>query len=244
MMDVILGYLVAGARWLFLLALCLVHPGQYDPWKGKVVEIVRPHEIRVKKDDGTVVSVRIYGVQCPMVASRQPFSGEVMRYVTDRLEGKVVQVQPLPGRIEGVWYRPRIHLRDRLDWEKNPSLRYDRLIGLVYIDGRSFSEELMEKGMAWWYKPFVPFERGYKHLEDKARTAKVGLWSSPDPIPPWKYHHTPVVDAKDFRQRVHPFVRMDGPINSEGPGTTGAEKHNEKAVPAALPMPSPTIPKP
>ena len=200
MLDMLLGYLISAARWLLLLALCLARPDEYTPWKGTVVEIVRPHEIRVRKADNSVVNVRIYGIQCPLPASGEPFSSEVMHYVTERLEGKVVEVQCVPGRIEGTWYKPGFRLWDRLHWEKGRA-RYERLIGLVYVDGRSIGEELLQNGMAWWYKPFVPFERGYKHLEDKARQAKVGLWSGRNPMPPWEYHHTPIVARENFKRR-------------------------------------------
>lgn len=211
MLDQFLGYLVEAARWLLILLLTLLHPEDYSPWSGTVVQIVRPDEIRVKKNDDHVVNVRIYGVDCPLPESGQFFGKQALTYTSDRVKGKVVLVQPLPGRIEGAWYKPEMKSVDKLQWEKSKD-RYDRIIAVVYVDGESFGKDLLTTGMAWWYRPFVPFERGYKHLEDEARAAKVGLWAYPDPIPPWKFQDTPVVDGRDkSHDRVHFWVRKDEP---------------------------------
>lgn len=211
MLDQLLGYLVEAARWLLMLLLTLLHPGDYSPWSGTVVQIVRPDEIQVKKNDDHIVNVRIYGVDCPLPESGQFFGKQAFAYTSERVKGKVVLVQPLPGKIEGAWYKPEMKSVDKLQWERSTQ-KYDRIIAIVYVDGESFGKELLTSGMAWWYRPFVPFERGYKHLEDEAREAKVGLWAYPDPIPPWKFQDTPVVDGRDqTHDRVHFWVRKDAP---------------------------------
>ncbi|MBI5249482.1 MAG: thermonuclease family protein [Desulfomonile tiedjei] len=217
MLDQFLGYLVEAARWLFILILTLAHPEEFTPWSGTVVQIVRPDEIKVRKNDNEIVNVRIYGVDCPLPESGQFFGKEAFSYTSDRTKEKIVQVQPLPGRIEGVWYWPGIRRLDRLHWEKSPR-KYNRIIALVYVDGDSLGKELLTNGIAWWYKPFVPFERGYKHLEDEARDAKVGLWAHPKPIPPWQFQLTPVVDGRsESREWVHFWVRKDESVRAEGP---------------------------
>lgn len=189
--------------------LTLANPQGFSPWSGTVVEVVRPDEIKVRKNENVVVNVRIYGIDSPLPQSGQFFGKEAMRYTMDRLNGKVVEVQPLPGRIEGEWYWPGIRQLDRLQWERS-TRKYDRVIGIVYVDGESLGRELLTKGMAWWYRPFVPFERGYKHLEDLAREAKVGLWAYKDPVPPWIFQDTPVVDGRtQTREWVHFWVRKD-----------------------------------
>jgi endonuclease YncB( thermonuclease family) len=227
LLDQILGYLVETARWLLVLILGLVSPGAFSPWTGTVVKIVRPDEIKVQKAENEIINVRIYGVDCPLVESGQFFGKDAFRYTSERLMGKIVKVQPLPGRIEGKWYWPGIRHLDRLHWEKNAQ-KYNRVIGLVYIDHESFGKELLSSGTAWWYKPFVPYERGYKYLEDQAKEAKLGLWAYPDPVPPWKYQNTPVVDGRSkTREWVHFWVRKD----DSSPG-------KESAVPIAPVGPS------
>ena len=111
--------------------------------------------------------------------------------------GKPVVVQPLPGRIVGPWYRPTIKTHDR----------HNRIQGLVHVYGEAgepLNKELLRKGLAWWYQPFVPFERGFKYLQDEAREARVGLWADPNPMPPWRWQGTP--------------IRKDNPWQKERPG--------------------------
>lgn len=192
------------ARWLLILILALVYPDSYSAWQGKVVDIVRADEVKVArwgvKFAGTV-NVRLYGVDSPLVVRRQPYGKEAKAYATRRLMGRVVKVQPLPGLVKGLWYRPKKFVpHDDLHWDGNIHTRYDRVIALVYVDGVNISEEYLTNGIAWWYKPFVPFERGYKHLQDEARKARKGLWALPDPIPPWKWQKTPI-------SRVNPWQR-------------------------------------
>ncbi len=111
------------------------------------MQIVRPDEIRVKKNDAETVNVRIYGIDCPLPESEQFFGKEAFLYTSERLIEKTVQVQPLPGRIEGEWYWPEIRHVDKLHWDKTPK-KYDRVIGVVYIDEKSFGKELLSKGIA------------------------------------------------------------------------------------------------
>jgi endonuclease YncB( thermonuclease family) len=47
-------------------------------------------------------------------------------------------------------------------------------------------------GMAWHFKRYAqeqsPERRGqYEFAEEDARARKVGLWSDPDPVPPWEW---------------------------------------------------------
>jgi hypothetical protein len=42
--------------------------------------------------------------------------------------------------------------------------------------------------MAWWFREYAPNDRELERLEAEAREAKRGLWSQPNPIPPWDWH--------------------------------------------------------
>src|SRR5690348_8868451 len=41
--------------------------------------------------------------------------------------------------------------------------------------------------MAWWYRELAPHGAGLERLETDARQAKRGLWSQPNPTPPWAW---------------------------------------------------------
>ena len=175
-----------GARWLIILLLTLVYPDNFSSWSGKVVEVVRPEEIRVMKN-GTVENVRLYAIDTPL--ELQAFGETAQKYVSDRVLEKVVRVQPLPAGIKGPWDKREISHHDQ----------YNRIIGLVWVDGEALNKELVRQGMAWWYKPFVPFERGYRHLQDQARRDKLGLWAFPHVVSPWDFQDTAI-------ETVHPWV--------------------------------------
>ncbi|AFM25045.1 thermonuclease family protein [Desulfomonile tiedjei] len=244
-MDYILGYLLAAARWLLIVILTFVSPEEFASWEGTVIKIVRPDEVRVKRPNGDEVNVRLYGIDCPLLESGQPFAKEAMQFATDLLQGKEVTVQPLPGRVEGSWYYPSIRAYDDLHWERG-TVKYTRVIGLVYLDGKSVSEEFLERGMAWWYKPFVPFERGYKHLEDTARENKTGLWAHADAVPPWEFQQTPITEKADRdREPVHPWVTRSGSIagmnqGNERKGIAGlSRKEDQSSTEQSSPIPGP-----
>jgi len=56
------------------------------------------------------------------------------------------------------------------------------------VDGESLNKELLRKGMAWWYRKYLPFEMELAELEEQARKEGIGLWAHPSPIPPWEFH--------------------------------------------------------
>lgn len=221
-MDLILGYIVAFIRWVLILVLSALYPEAYTPWVGTVVEVVRADEIRVERN-GKIQEVRLYGIDAPIwlgdesakesrsfrehlrgetdrdretditVPTSQNYGQVAKKYVSRRVLGKPVLIQPLPGSIEGPWYRPKIRPYDRFH-------RVQAFVWGYGEEGESLNEELLKQGLAWWYSPFVPFERGFKHLEDEAGRAKVGLWAQPDPIPPWRWQGTRLLEENPLQK--------------------------------------------
>ncbi|MEM9412920.1 MAG: thermonuclease family protein [Planctomycetota bacterium] len=54
-------------------------------------------------------------------------------------------------------------------------------------ENRDVSIELLENGWAWFDHSEGQYADIYKAAEAKARDAKVGIWSQPDPTPPWVF---------------------------------------------------------
>ena len=74
-----------------------------------------------------------------------------------------------------------------VEWSKRD--RWQRLIGIIRLDGEDQNLHLVERGLAWHYKKY----QGEQSLEDRdayaaaekaAQGARRGLWSDPEPIPP------------------------------------------------------------
>ena len=79
-----------------------------------------------------------------------------------------------------------------IEWSKHD--RYGRIVGKVMIDGGDICLEQVRVGMAWHYKDYqdeqtLEDQKLYAEAEESARSAKIGLWIDPDPIPPWDFRH-------------------------------------------------------
>ncbi len=145
-----------------LYILMLLVPCVALAWEGKVIAIDRADQIQVMKDIGKIETVRLYGIGSP--GEPQPFGETARLYTHKRILGKIIRVDPI--------------ITDP----------YHRVIAWVYIDGESLNKELLRKGMAWWYRKYLPFETELAELEEQARKEKIGLWAHPSPIPPWEFH--------------------------------------------------------
>ena len=159
------------SRWcammFFLVAIAL--SGWAEPTEFLNGEVVRVH------DGDTLsieipgqyewVAVRLYGIDSPETAypEAQPFSGEAKQRLIALTLGKQVSV--------------------RLKGEET----YDRVVGEVFVDGVSTNRVLIREGLAWWNKKYEPQDLDLERLEREARKQKLGLWSEPDPVPPWRH---------------------------------------------------------
>ena len=70
--------------------------------------------------------------------------------------------------------------------------RYGRNICVVRVNGRDVGLEQIRAGMAWWYRQYardqtLQEQSDYANAEEQARSAKRGLWTDKEPIPPWEW---------------------------------------------------------
>lgn len=70
-------------------------------------------------------------------------------------------------------------------WETDTD-RYGRTVAFVFSNGVDLNKELLKAGLVWHYKKYSR-DVEFAKLENKARASKIGLWSEPDPVPPWKF---------------------------------------------------------
>jgi hypothetical protein len=83
--------------------------------------------------------------------------------------------------------------------------KYGREVGKVWIHGTDANLEQIKRGMAMVYRKYAS-DPVYFAAEERARSARIGLWSQPNPIPPWEFRH-------------------GGKRYSEGPASTTPEFH-------------------
>ncbi len=60
---------------------------------------------------------------------------------------------------------------------------------MIYVNSLSVNREIVKAGYAWVYVAYCkkPFCSEWKDLEKTARRLKIGIWSQPNPVPPWQF---------------------------------------------------------
>ena len=130
-------------------------------FSGRVVRVVDGDTVQVLTD-GKMVKVRLNGIDAP--ESGQPFGQRSKQNLLKLAAQKQTEV-----------------IASSTD-------RYGRCLGTLIIDGININAEQVKTGMAWAYR-----YRGHAtdinmlRLETVAKENKVGLWSAPNPVEPWKW---------------------------------------------------------
>ena len=116
--------------------------------------------------DGKGEKIRLYGIDTP--EKKQAFGKKAKKFTSDIGAGKMVEVKPVTTD------------------------RFGRTVGLVYIDGKCLSEELVMAGYAWVYKRYCGKAICVKwiDIEQKVKAGRVGLWAAPNPVAPWQFRRS------------------------------------------------------
>lgn len=65
--------------------------------------------------------------------------------------------------------------------------RYGRVLAFIEVDGANVSEEMIKRGMSWYYIEYG-MSLDLAILQDAAMESKIGLWGgSEEPIAPWDW---------------------------------------------------------
>lgn len=132
--------------------------------KAKVVSITDGDTFTVRRDDGSREKVRLILIDTPETKAPdrpvEPFGPEASAYTADLLTGQTVC----------------------LEYDVSERDRYGRLLAYAYVGDRMVNELLLEKGYARVavFPPDVKYERRFRAIEQKARAAKLGIWSRED----------------------------------------------------------------
>jgi len=147
------------ALWVALAALAPL--ASADEFTGRVVGITDGDTIEVMRD-GRAVKIRLFGIDCP--ESGQDFGSRAKQFTSESVFNKDV----------------RVVVQD--------TDRYGRLVADIYTqDGKRLNESIVSNGLAWWYVQYAPRDTGLQRREERAKLSRLGLWSDPNPIPPWDF---------------------------------------------------------
>jgi endonuclease YncB( thermonuclease family) len=133
---------------------------------GKVIAVADGDTITVLDEAHATHKVRLAGIDAP--ERRQAYGDRARQHLSELVYARTVAVS----------------------WSKRD--RYGRIVGLVRIGAVDAGLEQVRSGWAWHYKQYraeqKPADRlRYARAEDEARERRAGLWSEPDPTPPWEY---------------------------------------------------------
>jgi len=128
---------------------------------GKVASVTDGDTYDVRRPDGQLVTVRLWGVDTP--ESDQP-GGRAATRAARRLIGKA-----------------------RANVEVVEIGAYGRAVARLEAGGGDLGALLIRRGHGWHYDRYAPGATEYARLERQARNANRGLWSRANPIPPWDW---------------------------------------------------------
>lgn len=133
---------------------------------GKVVAVYDGDTITVLDENKKQYKIRFNGIDAPEI--KQDFGTRAKENLSNLVFGKQVKV-----------------LYDKVD-------KYQRIVGTVFVEGKDANLAQVQAGMAWHYKKYQDEQKEadrklYAEAETKAKTAKIGLWSQPEPTPPWDW---------------------------------------------------------
>lgn len=131
-------------------------------FSGKVIGIIDGDTIEVLENNRPV-RIRLAEIDCP--ESHQDFGQKAKTFTSELAFDKDVKV-----------------LVKDID-------RYGRTVAEIILpDSRSLNRELISAGLAWWYQRYSS-DQSLGQLQSQAKSAKLGLWSSENPIAPWDFRH-------------------------------------------------------
>ena len=151
---------------LFLLILSI--PSILFAWAGRVVGITDGDTIRVLQA-GKQVDIRLAAIDCPEMD--QPYGPTAKKFTAGLVEDKIVRIWP------------------------TDTDTYGRTVAFVFVGSANLNKELLKAGLAWHYKRYSRDPELAK-LEFQARAQKIGIWSEPNPVPPWEWKKNKAGDTK------------------------------------------------
>ena len=142
----------------------------YKIAEGKVISVADGDTITILTSTNEQIKIRLHGIDCP--EKKQPFGMAAKKFTSDLVFGKKV----------------RVKITD--------TDRYGRSVGFVYLNDKEIlNENILAAGYAWHYKKYDQ-NAAWEKLENEARSKKIGLWSQPDAIEPWKWRKLKQVKVK------------------------------------------------
>ncbi len=168
---------------LLLLLVVIWHPALAETINGRVVGVHDGDTLTLLLAGNQQLKIRLAQIDAP--ESNQGFGRVSKQSLSDLAFGKEVSVEV-----------------ETID-------KYGRTVGKVLVGGMDANLEQVKNGMAWEYVKYA-HDPAYYSAKKSARANGVGLWSQPNPVPPWEFRHPERHDTKP----VDSGQSMDGQASS------------------------------
>lgn len=181
----------AASLWPVLAYLCIA-PGilsalassaRAETFTAKVIAVLDGDTVLVAQSGKRPAKIRLFGIDAPEKA--QAFGAKSRQALVELVLNREVRVETVATD------------------------KYGRRVAQLIRDGSNVNQQQVRSGMAWEYSYFHR-DREYTALQREAQQAQRGLWSQPNPIPPWEWRKThpsagapprgksPSAEASDF----------------------------------------------
>jgi len=141
--------------------------------------------------------------------SHPPF--EITGTVTHNPDGDTIDIQTAdrglvrvrfsgadtPETAQAYWKVARNHLTALVTGQQTTAWcyktdKYEREVCHVRVGSQDLCLDLIQRGYGWYARMFsrelsTEQQVAYGAAEEEARTKRIGLWSIPDPMPPWEF---------------------------------------------------------
>lgn len=146
--------------FILLFVLSILNFAFAEMLKGKVVGVSDGDTITILLEGNKPVKVRLAQIDAP--EKHQDFGQKSKQSLSDMIYQKEVTVKV---------------------WDTD---RYGRIVGQIFHNGTDINLEQVKRGMAWVYTRYAKDPEYFKAMEI-AKSKKIGLWSMPNPVPPWEF---------------------------------------------------------
>lgn len=146
-------------------------------YTAKVIKVADGDTLTVQDQDGRKHKIRMHGIDAP-------------------------ETKQAHGKASGDWMSARV-LGTEVSVEVSDTDRYQREVAKVWTTPSDCQQsacqytldinlEALKAGQVWWYKDYAktqsPQDRlQYEQAEKDARRARLGLWQTYSPTPPWEW---------------------------------------------------------
>lgn len=135
-------------------------PLHAETLSGRIVGVSDGDTATLLTSSNKSVKIRLAQIDAP--EKNQAFGEKSKQSLSDLIFGKQVSVE--------------VETKDR----------YGRSVGKIKVAGVDANLEQVKRGMAWFYVQYGK-DSAYRNAEASARFNRVGLWSEPNPVPPWVF---------------------------------------------------------